>query len=130
MPRKYGSCLSGMPSTLPVSSDVQVVKSGPLSYHCWTHLDVCFILQVPIEIILVPLLHPEELFITGYLYFSLWMYLLQEAFISLTRKSLAKKTLFILCSEYSSYFATHIGAYAGLSLARRLLSSFIIRSPK
>lgn len=58
------------------------------------------------------------------------MYLLQVAFISLTRKSLAKKTLFILRSEYSSYFDTHNGAYAGLSLAWRLLFSFVICSSK
>lgn len=103
--------LSNVPNTLPVSSDVQVVESNPLSYQNRTYLGVCFVLQVPTKINLVAFLSSEELLIAENIHFSPRTHLLQGAFISLIRKPLAKKTLFILCSEYS-YSGTYSEAYA------------------
>lgn len=84
------------------------------------------ILQVATEIHLVPLLPSEELFNTGHIYFSPRIHILQGAFISLMRKSLARKILFIFCSKYS-YFAMLRKACADfiLLLAWALLSSLM-----
>lgn len=128
MPRAYGYCLNDVPSAVPVSSGIQVVKLDLLPYQC--EINLVFVLFCRYPQRSSSYCKTARSYLLPDIYFSPTMYLLQIAFISLMRKSLAEKTLFILCFEYSSYFFTHSKAYAGSSLARCLLSSFIIHSSK
>lgn len=81
--------LRSLPSTLPASTDVQVVKSGPFPYQNGAYLNSLFrfVLQVPSKIYLVPPLSYEEA-----IYYKTCLFLFEDILIMEWHLFLSKVT--------------------------------------